>query len=97
MNLNTAATEFKVGPGIRRRLSPLKERKVTEFTRIEFKTVDGTILRGNFFQAQREIVTVMTQGLILLKEHYIDDTARRFQAAGISALVYDHRSSARDD
>lgn len=29
--------------------------------------------------------------LSLLKEHFIDDFARRFQEAGISALVYDHR------
>jgi alpha-beta hydrolase superfamily lysophospholipase len=32
----------------------------------------------------------MAQGLSLLKEHYIKETARRFQEAGISALVYDH-------
>jgi alpha-beta hydrolase superfamily lysophospholipase len=33
----------------------------------------------------------MPQGLSLLKEHHVEDTARRFQEAGISALVYDHR------
>lgn len=66
---------------------------MTDFNRIEFKTFDGIALRGNCFKAKgdRTPVIVMTQGLTLLKEHYIDDTARRFQAAGISALVYDHR------
>ena len=56
-----------------------------DHTRVTFRTVDGTTLRGNFFQAQGEgrPVIVMTQGLSLLKEHYIDDTAHRFQAAGI--------------
>jgi alpha-beta hydrolase superfamily lysophospholipase len=29
--------------------------------------------------------------LSLLKEHFIDDYARRFRDAGLSALVYDHR------
>jgi alpha-beta hydrolase superfamily lysophospholipase len=39
----------------------------------------------------------MTQGLSLLKEHYIEDTARRFQAAGIPASVYDHRGYGSSD
>jgi uncharacterized protein len=70
-----------------------------DFDRIEFKTLDGVTLRGDFFRAQgdRTPVIVMTQGLTLLKEHYIEDTARRFQAAGISALVYDHRSFGSSD
>src|ERR1700759_1096663 len=70
-----------------------------DFNRIEFKTFDGVTLRGDFFQAQgeRTPVIVMTQGLTLLKEHYIEDTARRFQASGISALVYDHRSFGSSD
>ena len=69
------------------------------FKRIEFETVDGVTLRGDFFQAEGEHmpVEVMTQGLTLLKEHYIQDTARRFQAAGISALVYDHRGFGSSD
>jgi uncharacterized protein len=61
--------------------------------RIEFRTYDGVTLRGDFFPASgvERPVVVMAQGLTLLKEHYIDDIARRFQAAGVSALVYDHR------
>ena len=39
----------------------------------------------------------MSQGLTLLKEHYIDDTARRFRDAGISVLVYDHRGFGSSD
>jgi uncharacterized protein len=70
-----------------------------DFTRVEFKTFDGVTLRGNYFRAEgeRRPAVVMTQGLTLLKEHYIDDTARRFKAAGISALVYDHRGFGSSD
>ncbi len=72
---------------------------MSDFKRIEFKTVDGVTLRGDFFKADGENtpVVVMTQGLTLLKEHYIQDTARRFQRAGISALVYDHRGFGSSD
>jgi dienelactone hydrolase len=61
--------------------------------RVTFKTVDGVALKGDFFRAGSSSSpgVVMAQGLSLLKEHYIEDTARRFQEAGISALVYDHR------
>lgn len=67
--------------------------------RVEFRTLDGVTLRGDFFQAPGAGVpaVVMTQGLTLLKEHYIADTARRFQAAGLSALVYDHRGYGSSD
>jgi uncharacterized protein len=61
--------------------------------RVTFKTADGGALKGDFFWAGNSSSPgiVMAQGLSLLKEHYIEDTARRFQEAGISALVYDHR------
>jgi hypothetical protein len=57
------------------------------------KTVDGVALKGDFFRAGSSSSPgiVMAQGLSVLKEHYIEDTARRFQEAGIAALVYDHR------
>jgi len=72
---------------------------MSDFERIEFKAFDGTTLRGDFFRSEGEArpVVVMTQGLTLLKEHYIDDTARRFREAGISALVYDHRGFGSSD
>ncbi|KAJ9609342.1 hypothetical protein H2200_005669 [Cladophialophora chaetospira] len=62
-------------------------------TRVEFRTYDGIILRGDYFPAgvENAPVVIMTQGLTLLKECYIDDIARRFQHEGIAALVYDHR------
>ena len=68
-------------------------------SRVEFRTLDGVTLRGDFFQAAGTgvPVVVMTQGLTLLKEHYIPDTARRFQAAGVSALLYDHRGYGSSD
>ncbi|KUJ07701.1 alpha/beta-hydrolase [Mollisia scopiformis] len=61
--------------------------------RVEFTTFDGTILRGDLYKAEAKDagVVVMTQGLSLLKEHFVDEIAKRFQAAGIAALVYDHR------
>jgi uncharacterized protein len=61
--------------------------------RVTFKTADGGALKGDFFRAGSSSSPgiVMAQELSLLKEHYIEDTARRFQEAGISALVYDHR------
>jgi uncharacterized protein len=72
---------------------------MTDFKRVEFKTYDSIVLRGDFFQATgaKRGIVVMAQGLTLLKEHYIEDTARRLQSAGISALVYDHRSYGSSD
>ncbi len=72
---------------------------MTNFKRIAFKTLDGTTLRGNFFRAEgdKTPALVMAQGLTLLKEHYIDDIARRFQAEGISVLAYDHRGYGSSD
>ena len=57
---------------------------MSDHTRVEFRTYDGITLRGDFFPAEGtdRPVVVMAQGLTLLKEHYIDDIARRFQAAG---------------
>jgi hypothetical protein len=41
--------------------------------RVEFKTIDGVTLRGDFYQAQGEgrPVILMTAGLNLTKEHAI--------------------------
>ncbi|KAH8901565.1 alpha/beta-hydrolase [Thozetella sp. PMI_491] len=63
--------------------------------RVEFKTVDGVTLRGDLFlsapQPGGTPIVIMTQGLTLLKEHYISNWAERFVAAGYSVLIYDHR------
>lgn len=72
---------------------------MVDFERVSFQTVDGVTLRGDFFQAEGDEVgvIVMTQGLTLLKEHYIEDTAMRFRAGGFSVLVYDHRGYGSSD
>jgi uncharacterized protein len=70
-----------------------------DHTRVEFKTIDRVTLRADFFKAAgaRTPCIVRTQGLCLLKEHYIQDHARKFVEAGISALVYDHRGYGSSD
>lgn len=67
--------------------------------RVEFRAEDGVILRGDFYQAEGENrpIAVMTAGLALLKEHFIDTIARRYQAAGISALAFDYRNWGSSD
>src|ERR1700712_4174060 len=63
--------------------------------RVEFKTVDGVILRGDLFLAAPQRngtpIVIMTQGLTLLKEHYISNWGDKFVDAGYSVLIYDHR------
>jgi predicted acyl esterase len=63
--------------------------------RVEFKTVDGVLLRGDLFLAAPQPngtpVIIMTQGLTLLKEHYIPNWGSKFVEAGYSVLIYDHR------
>ncbi|CZR69144.1 uncharacterized protein PAC_19044 [Phialocephala subalpina] len=61
--------------------------------RVEFRTFDGTMLKGDLYKSQAKValIIVMTQGLSFLKEHFVDEFAKRFPAAGISALAYDHR------
>jgi uncharacterized protein len=67
--------------------------------RVEFQTRDGVTLRGDFFKAEREGagIVVMLNGLSLLKEHFTNEFARRFQEAGISALSYDNRNYGSSD
>src|ERR1700753_764819 len=70
-----------------------------EPVRAEIPTTDGVTLRGDFFQAdaERAPAVAMSAGLTLLKEHAVGTLARQFQAAGISALDYDHRSFGSSD
>ncbi len=72
---------------------------MNDHVRVEFKTIDGVTLRGDFFQARGRNApcVVMAQGLTLLKEHYIHAHARKFVEAGFSALVYDHRGYGSSD
>jgi alpha/beta superfamily hydrolase len=39
----------------------------------------------------------MTQGLSLLKEHYLQNYARNIVETGFSCLVYDHRGFGSSD
>lgn len=66
----------------------------SKWARVEFSTYDGTHLRGNLYRARTENapIVVMTQGLALLKEHYLQNWAERFQDAGFNVLTYDHRN-----
>src|ERR1700743_1355374 len=72
---------------------------MSDHSRVEFKTVDGVTLRGDYFPTATPNAPciVMPQGLTLLKEHYIHDHARKFVEAGIAALVYDHRGYGSSD
>lgn len=69
--------------------------------RVEFKTIDGVILRGDLFLAPPKPngtpMVIMTQGLTLLKEHYISNWGKRFVGAGYSVLIYDHRGWGSSD
>lgn len=66
---------------------------------MEFHTADGLILRGNYYKPPHSHapVIILTAGLSFLKEHFIDDFAARFQAAGYAALAYDHRNWGSSD
>lgn len=68
------------------------------WTRVEFPAYDGIVLRGNLYRAERPApVVILTQGLALLKEHYLQNWAERFQEAGFNALTYDHRNFGHSD
>ncbi|KAJ6788734.1 hypothetical protein PWT90_03932 [Aphanocladium album] len=67
----------------------------SHWTRVEFTAYDGTQLRGNWFAAQgtdKAPAVIMTQGLTLLKEHYLQNWAEHFQDEGYNVLTYDHRN-----
>jgi uncharacterized protein len=70
-----------------------KESAVDEPKRVEFQTIDGVTLRGDFYKADGDGVPgiVMSPGWTILKEVGLPGLAKVFQAAGISALAYDHR------
>lgn len=59
---------------------------------VEFSAGDGTILRGWHYAASgRAPAIVMAHGFSAVKEMYLDRFAESFVAAGLSALVFDHR------
>ncbi|QPH02866.1 hypothetical protein C2857_007084 [Epichloe festucae Fl1] len=66
---------------------------------VEFKTVDGVVLRGHLFRAQsRGPGVVMSPGFNATTDMLgLPTTAAAFQAAGITALVYDPRGVGLSD
>ncbi len=68
---------------------------------IEFRTGDGTILRGWHYAAQGRTgpapAIVMAHGFSAVKEMYLDKYAEVFAAAGLSALVFDNRNLGASD
>ena len=71
----------------------------TPSRRVEFKSVDGVTLRGDYYPVSSTDapIIVMTQGLTLLKEHHLQNWATRFQQAGYAVLAYDHRGWGSSD
>ncbi|ORJ57901.1 alpha/beta hydrolase [Mycobacterium simiae] len=73
---------------------------MSEAQDVEFDA-DGVTLRGLFFGAEpaggRAPCVVMAHGLGGEVAHFIADFAAVFAAAGVAALVYDHRSWGRSD
>lgn len=59
--------------------------------RVEFRTADGVTLRGDFFLAAPQPVgtpiVIVTQGLTLLKEHFLPNWGNRFVGVGYSVLI----------
>lgn len=68
---------------------------------VEFKTVDGITLRGNLFLAPPQPdgtpIVITTQGLTLLKEHFLPNWGAKFVEVGDSVLIYDHRGWGSSD
>lgn len=68
---------------------------------IEFQGEGGVTLRGWFYPASGATgptpTIVMSHGLTAVKEMYLDDFAAYFAAAGLNALVYDHRNFGDSD
>ncbi|KAI1412248.1 alpha/beta superfamily hydrolase [Hypoxylon sp. FL1857] len=64
---------------------------------VEIQTYDQTTLRGWFYPAgSKSAALVMSPGLSATKGT-LDHFARRFQAAGIAVLLYDHRNWGESD
>ncbi|KAH7056933.1 Alpha/Beta hydrolase protein [Macrophomina phaseolina] len=65
---------------------------------IEFKTLDGVVLRGWLYATPaRRPGVVITPGFNCVKEMFVPDVAEYFQKAGINALVYDPRTLGDSD
>ncbi len=64
-------------------------------TDIEFKTTDGTTLRGWHYipnDSGKHPTIVMAHGFSAVKEMYLDKYAEAFAEAGFASIVYDNRN-----
>jgi hypothetical protein len=69
-------------------------------TDIEFKTTDGTTLRGWHYVPESpgpHATIVMAHGFSAVKEMYLDTYAEAFANAGLASIVYDHRNFGASD
>ncbi|RFU81410.1 alpha beta superfamily hydrolase [Trichoderma arundinaceum] len=65
---------------------------------IEFAVVDGVKLRGWLYPTEPKAPTIiLTHGFSGLKEQFLDEFGKRFQAAGFTALIYDNRNFGSSD
>ncbi|KFY19437.1 hypothetical protein V491_04435 [Pseudogymnoascus sp. VKM F-3775] len=65
-----------------------------DYEDVEFKTIDGLVLRGWLFPAaKRGPAVVMTPGFNCIKEDFYPGFPQQFQKAGITVLLYDPRNT----
>ena len=67
---------------------------------IEFKTTDGTTLRGWHYLPDgsgKHATIVLAHGFAGVKEMYLDKYAEAFAKAGFASVVYDHRNFGASD
>ncbi|KAL9122681.1 MAG: hypothetical protein Q9187_000767 [Circinaria calcarea] len=65
---------------------------------VEFKTIDGLILRGSLYPAaSRGAAVIMTPGFNCVKEMLLPEVAESFQRDGFTVLTYDPRSIGLSD
>lgn len=69
--------------------------------RVEFSTYDGTILRGNLYQApntqKQAPIVIFVHGFGLMKEQYLENWFKHCLSIGYHVLTCDHRSFGDSD
>ncbi|KFY38192.1 hypothetical protein V494_04449 [Pseudogymnoascus sp. VKM F-4513 (FW-928)] len=65
-----------------------------DYEDVEFKTIEGLVLRGWLFSAaKRGPAVIMTPGFNCVKEDFYPGFPQQFQKAGITVLLYDPRNT----
>ncbi|KAI9842018.1 MAG: hypothetical protein M1837_007514 [Sclerophora amabilis] len=65
---------------------------------VEFKTLDGLTIRGWLYPVPgKGPAVIITPGFNCVKEMFVPEVAEAFQLAGITALIYDPRSTGISD